>query len=139
MKNKRITILIKNLSLEFDKIANPRLAPYDLTLTQFKILKYLYDYDNVIGKDIEKAYSMTNPTVTGVIENMEKHDWIKRVPNPNDARSKIIKLTDKAFRKKEELHKLGDDLEKSFTKDLTITEQKELFTLLNKMMEGMNK
>ncbi len=139
MDNKKIAILIKRLALEFDKIANPNLAPYDLTPTQFKILKYLYDHDDVIGMNIQNEYSMTNPTVTGILQNMETHGWIKRVSNPNDSRSKIIKLTDKALSKKEELYQLGDNLEETFTKDLTMKEQKELLELLNKIMEGINK
>ena len=139
MNNKKIAILIKKLALEFDKIANPSLAPYDLTPTQFKILKYLYDHDNVIGMDIQNAYSMTNPTVTGIIQNMESGGWIERVPNPNDSRSKIIKLTKKSLDKKEILYNLGENLEKEFTKNLNKDEQKELLNLLDKMMEGINK
>ena len=139
MENKKIAILIKKLALEFDKEANPFLSPYNLTPTQFKILKYLYDHENVIGMDIQNEYSMTNPTVTGIIQNMENGDWIERIPNPNDSRSKIIKLTDKALAKKEELYELGENLEKIFTKGLTKSEQENLLKLLNKMMEGINK
>ena len=139
MKNKKIAILIKNLALEFDKISNPTLAPYDLTPTQFKILKYLYDHENVIGMDIQNAYSMTNPTVTGILQNMENGGWIERVANPNDSRSKIIKLTKKSLDKKDELYNLGETLEKEFTKDLTKEEYKELLNLLDKMMKGINK
>ena len=139
MNDKKIAILIKKLALEFDKIANPSLAPFNLTPTQFKILKYLYDHENVIGIDIQNAYSMTNPTVTGIIQNMENGGWIERVPNPNDSRSKIIKLTEKAISKKDELYELGDNLEKKFTKDLNNKEQEELLELLNKIMEGIRK
>ena len=139
MNNERIAILIKKLALEFDKIANPSLAPYDLTPTQFKILKYLYDHEDVIGMDIQNEYSMTNPTVTGILQNMEIGGWIEREPNPNDSRSKIIKLTDKALSKKDELYELGENLEKIFTKDLTKYEQEKLLELLNKVMEGIKK
>ena len=139
MNDKKIAILIKKLALEFDKIANPSLAPFNLTPTQFKILKYLYDHENVIGIDIQNAYSMTNPTVTGIIQNMENGGWIERVPNPNDSRSKIIKLTKKSISMKEELYELGDNLEKTFTKDLNNKEQDELLMLLNKIMEGIKK
>lgn len=139
MNNKKIAILIKKLALEFDKISNPTLAPYDLTPTQFKILKYLYDHENVIGMDIQNAYSMTNPTVTGILQNMENGGWIERVANPNDSRSKIIKLTEKALDRKDELYNLGETLEKEFTKDLTKEEYKELLNLLDKMMKGINK
>ena len=139
MNNKKIAILIKKLALEFDKIANPTLVPYDLTPTQFKILKYLYDHENVIGMDIQNAYSMTNPTVTGILQNMEVGGWIERVSNPNDSRSKIIKLTKKSLDKKDELYNLGENLEKELTKDLTKEEYKQLLNLLDKMIGGIDK
>ena len=139
MNNKKIAILIKKLALEFDKLSNPTLAPYDLTPTQFKILKYLYDHENVIGMDIQNAYSMTNPTVTGILQNMESGGWVERVGNPNDSRSKIIILTKKSLDKKDELYNLGENLEKEFTKGLTKEEYKELLKLLDKMIGGINK
>ena len=135
MNNKKIAILIKKLALEFDKIAIPELEPYNLTPTQFKVIKYLLNNQEaeVRQRDIEKAYSMTNPTVTGILQNLEKNNWIERIENPNDARSKVIKLTKKALKQKEELYNLGDNLEKEFTKGLNKTEQNRLNELLNKL------
>jgi len=138
MPNKKIAILIKKLALEFDKIAIPTLAPYELTPTQFKILKYLYDHENVIGIDLQKAFSMTNPTVTGILQNMETGGWIERVPNPNDTRSKLIQLTKKSLAKKPTLYHLGENLEKEFTKNLTEAERIQLINLLDKMIKGVN-
>ena len=80
---------------------------------------------------------MTNPTVTGILQNLEKADWIARVENPNDARSKLIKLTKKTFKKQDELFELGENLEKKFTKGLNRMEQKELNELLNKLFDSI--
>ena len=91
------------------------------------------------GRDIEKAYSMTNPTVTGILQNLEKNDWIERVENPYDARSKIIKLTKKALKQNEELYNLGENLENRFIKGLNRTEQKQLNELLNKLIDSIKK
>ena len=139
MKNIKTAILIKKLALEFDKIAIPELAPYDLTPTQFKVIKYLLMNPevDVTQRNIERAYSMTNPTVTGILQNLEKNNWIERVENQKDARSKVIKLTQKAIKQKEKLNLLGEKLEKEFTKGLTKDEQKQLNELLNKLYDSM--
>ena len=139
MKNIKTAILIKKLALEFDKIAIPELAPYDLTPTQFKVIKYLLMNPEVdiTQRNIERVYSMTNPTVTGILQNLEKNNWIERVENPKDARSKVIKLTQKAIKQKEKLNNLGEKLEKEFTKGLTKDEQKHLNELLNKLYDSM--
>ena len=137
MSDQKIAILIKKLALEFDKIAIPALKPYGLTPTQFKTLKYLYEHKNVIGADIQNAFSMTNPTVTGILQNMENAGWIQREANSADARSKVINLTKKAIDRKADLYELGNSLEKEFTKSLTRKEQTELLELLNKIMKGV--
>ena len=41
MFNEKVVILIKKISLEFDKIANPILQDLNLTVAQYKIVKYL--------------------------------------------------------------------------------------------------
>ena len=91
----------------------------------------------LLGRDIEKAYSMTNPTVTGILQNLEKNNWIERVENPNDARSKLIKLTNKALKQNEELYDLGENLEKRFIKGLNKAEQEQLNELLNKLFDSI--
>lgn len=138
-KIKSSAILIKKLALEFDKIAIPILTPYDLTPSQFKIIKYiLFNQGKEIRqRDIEVAFSMTNPTVTGILQNLEKSGWIERVENANDARSKIIKLTPKTLKQKEKLYSLGEELEDKFTNCLNDKEQKELNELLNKLFDSI--
>ena len=137
MNDQKIAILIKKLALEFDKIAIPALRPYGLTPTQFKTLKYLYEHENVIGTDIQNAFSMTNPTVTGILQNMENTGWIQRESSTTDLRSKVIKLAKKSIDKKAELYELGNSLEVKFTKSLTKNEQDKLLPLLNKIMKGI--
>ena len=102
MKNAdKIAILIKRLSLEIDKLSNPILEPYDLTNSQFKILKYLLmsPPESVKQVDIEHYFSMTNPTVTGLVQKLEKKGMIERKINPQDSRSKILCPTQRVLAK----------------------------------------
>ena len=132
----KIAVLIKKLSLEIDKLSNPILEPYDLTNSQFKILKFLLNSpENSIRQvDVEKYFSMTNPTVTGLVQNLEKKGLIERKINPNDSRSKILCPTEKTMKMKNLLYKLGDELEKKFTSVLNPDEKKTLMQLLKKLL-----
>lgn len=132
----KIAILIKKLSLEIDKFSNPLLEPYGLTISQYKILKYLLmcPDETVRQVDIERYFSMTNPTVTGLVQALEKKGMIERKVNPNDSRSKILCPTQKTLEMKETLYRLGSDLEGELTKDLSENERKELLRLLNKLL-----
>ena len=132
----KIAILIKKLSLEIDKLSNPILEPHDITHSQFKVLKYLLmNHEEPVRQvDIEHYFSMTNPTVTGLVQMLEKKGLIERKTNPSDNRSKIICPTQKTLDMKELLYSLGEQLEEALTGVLTSDEKQELLTLLNKLL-----
>lgn len=137
MNHERIVILIKKLALESDKQALAILAPAELTPSQFKIIKFLFwQGDTHIRQvDIEKHFSMTNPTVTGLLKNLEEKGWIRREVNPEDSRSKIICLTDVALTRKEELYTYGEQIEEALIHDLTEKEREMLEKLLKKLVK----
>ena len=133
----KVAILIKQTVLLADKIANPVLAPYDLTPSQYKVIKFLYSQPPATVRqiDIEQYFSLRNPTVTGILQNLEKNGWIERIANPNDARSKVISITKKALSQKNKMDSLGDQIESKLTKNLNSTEHKQLISLLKKVLE----
>lgn len=137
MANKRISILIKRASLDFDKLSNQLLSPFDLTGSQFKILMVLYmsPAGSVRQTDIEAKFSMTNPTVTGLVHKLEAKDLVNRMPHPEDRRSKVLVLTERAIQMKEELLDLADSLEQQMTANLTEEEYDQLASLLVKMLK----
>ncbi len=138
MKFDKVTILVKKAELTFEKKANPLLQNYDLTDAQYKILKYLcaHQTDAVRQVDLEKYYSMTHPTTIGLLDTLEKKGFVIRKPNPADARSRVISLTDKALAMQEQLSEIGDTLESQFTKALTEEERVQLVELLQKLLSS---
>ena len=132
----KVAILIKKAALEFDKVSNPILAEYNLTASQFKVLKFLYTSETRTAKvvDIERHYSMTHPTTIGLLDNLEQKGFINRIVNPADARSKLISLTEKAEQLEPELLAVGDQIEDRLTEHLSSKERVQLVTLLQKLL-----
>lgn len=137
MQTDKIAILIKKAALEFDKIANPMLAEYDLTASQYRVLKYLVSLPDKTARivDIEKECSITHPTALGLLDNLAKKGFVEKVVNPQDARSKVISLTDKTKNMQEELENAGNRLEDKLTENLTEKERQQLLSLLQKMLK----
>ena len=133
----RIGILIKKVSLELEKTALSVLSPYDMTLTQYKIIIYLYSSPQISTRqvDLERAFSMTNPSVTSVLNTLEKKDLICRTENAEDRRSKVISLTQKALDMRDELNAAGERLEEAFTKNLSPAERSKMISLLTKLLK----
>ena len=134
----KVAILIKRLTLNFDKMSNPILKDYGLTSAQYKIIKYLYINMDVPVRqvDIERFYSLTHPTTIGLLDQLESKGFITREVNPDDARSRIIKPTQKALNEKEVLEGVGDQLEKRLTVALNEKEYEEMVVLLKKMLSA---
>ena len=137
MYEDKVAILVKRASLEFEKMSNPRMAEHGLTGAQYRVLKYLYLMQGkpVRTVDIERYYSLTHPTTIGLLDALEKKGYVVRRPNPADARSRVVDLTQKALGMKDELEGVGDELEAAFTKNLSDKERERLIALLMKMMD----
>ena len=138
MENAKISILIKKSALVFDKRSNQLLTPHGLTGSQFKILMLLYrtPEGSMRQADIEAKFSMTNPTVTGLMQKLEAKGLVRREPHPEDRRSKLLVLTERATAMKEELLMLAESLERQMTANLNETECEQLAFLLTKMLKG---
>ena len=136
MTTDKIAILIKKAALEAEKVQTPILQSRDLTVAQYKFLKYLYvaPKDSVRVVDLETYYSMTHPAVIDILKVLEKKGYTTRIVNPEDARSKIVSLTEKAYAEQQELEGLGDEMEESVTRNLSEEEKKEMTRLLHKLM-----
>lgn len=132
----RVAILVKKGALQAEKIQYPILQEHGLTVAQYKFLKYLYNTpkDTVRIADLEEVFSMTHPAVIDILKVLEKKEYTIRQVNPEDARSKIVSLTDKAYAEQKELEELGQIMEDAVTKNLTSKEKKELIRLLKKLI-----
>ena len=136
MNINKVAILVKKAALESEKLFNPVLAEYDLTASQYKVLKFLYMQPSRTARvvDIERQYSMTHPTTLGLLGYLEKKGFTVRVSNPDDARGKLVSLTEKADAMREELEAIGDTLENRLTSRLTAREKAQLVRLLQKLL-----
>ena len=136
MKIDKVAILVKKAALEFDKVSNPYFSEYDLTASQYRIIKFLYAQPTHTARvvDLERQYSMTHPTTLGLLEALEKKGFTTRIDNPNDARGKLVALTRKADEMQSELEALGAKIEDKLTERLSDNEKNALVVLLQKLI-----
>ena len=137
MTKDSLGLLVKKVELKSDKIANHLLQECGLSASQFRVLRWLFKHENTVPRqtDLEKALAMTNPTVTGILNNLEKNGWVKRLAHPEDKRSKQVVLTDKACRRQEDLYELSKSMEVDLVKNLSEAERQILRELLQKILE----
>ena len=138
---KGVGILFRCINKEIISIVNKDLEVYGITLMQNEVLMYIYlneKKQNINQKDIEKFFNSSNPTITGILNRLQAKGLVSREPSKEDARYKIIKLTDEGRNIVEDGHRVrASQMEHLLKKNLTSDEAEQLEGLLMKVLEGL--
>ncbi len=112
---------------------------HGLTVMQLYTL-CLLDADNSIPMNSLSATLRCDASnVTGIVDRLLHHEYIKREENPKDRREKMITLTTKGAKLCEEIAKAFNEYEPELLKVLTATEQKQLQAILVKIIASQAK
>lgn len=144
MKNTDVGFYFKKINDEMIKRMNPYLKKYDLHFSQAEVLRYLLKNkeEKVTLQQIMNHFNLQHPTVIGIMQRLEKKDFIISYNDEEDKRVRLYKLTDKAYEFKTTLKNNKMKMEKTFRQALTNEEIIQLKGLLDKLyaylVEGGN-
>lgn len=135
-KKNSASILTKITSLYLDRLASAILKSFRLSLAEYKILYICiyYPEKRINNSFLESHFQMSHSTTVGLLNHLEKDDWIHRIPNPDNQREKIVVLSPKAQKNREALIQAGQDMEEQFTANLTEEEREEYIRISKKIM-----
>jgi DNA-binding MarR family transcriptional regulator len=112
---------------------------YSVTLPQFDVLSELERAgDPLTMSQLSKELMVSNGNVTGVIDRLEKTDFVKRVRAEHDRRIQYIELTPKG---RKEFNRMASRHERwvaELLSDLSMTEMNQLQELLLKARESVS-
>ena len=84
---------IRQLYWASDQTMTATLASMDLTASQGHILAYIaHSPMPPCPKDLEEAFRLSHPTVSGLLSRLEKKGFIAITPDPADRRCKRVSL-----------------------------------------------
>ncbi|WP_040982742.1 MarR family winged helix-turn-helix transcriptional regulator [Oceanobacillus jeddahense] len=113
-------------------------SKYGLSLNKFNILMLLYRAPNheLFPSELANSAGLTRGTITGILDGLEKQEWIKRKHSLVDRRKLTITLTDNGTKRLVQM--LPDHYYRtSALMDKLSKEEKEsLKGILNKIHEG---
>ena len=118
------------LHWQFDQAVSNALAQMDLTASQGHIMGFLsHRKEPPCSRDIEEAFHMSHPTVSGLLSRLEKKGFIEFRPDPADRRCKRIYILPKGHACHETMHRIIQENEAKVVQGFT-EEEKELFAQL---------
>jgi len=87
--------LLDKVARRLKEIQRLTVNEINLTPPQFQILRLLWEQDQQSFKDLAASLGCTRPTMTGIVDTLEKNGLVTRQPNPYDRRSLLVTLTEK--------------------------------------------
>ena len=116
-----------------------RLSPFGLTTSQYFVFNALWMGDGIsIGELGERVY-LDSSTLTGIIDRMERSGYVERQPNPEDRRSVLIFLTDRARELGPQILKFADELDATLRKPFSRGEIVAFEQVLRALAEESNR
>lgn len=84
-------------------------ASLNLTIEQWSVLCQLWKEDGISQQDLCNHTFRDKPSITRLVDNLEKLNLVKRVPSESDRRINLIRLTRQGARLEDETMKLAED------------------------------
>ena len=75
---------------------NFKLASLDITIEQWSVLYHLWKTDGISQQELCAATYRDKPSITRLVDNLEKLKLVKRTPSKDDRRINLIFLTKEA-------------------------------------------
>lgn len=81
----------------------------NLTIEQWSVLYHLWKEDGKSQQELCNATFRDKPSITRLVDNLEKLGLVKRVPSENDRRINKVQLTKQALKLQEETMTLAEE------------------------------
>jgi DNA-binding MarR family transcriptional regulator len=108
----------------------------EVTPIQGMLLFYLQKNDGSSLTQISQGLMLENPTVTGLIDRLEKLGYVKRSDHPEDRRVYLVHITEKGKKVANQalpiVKKLNEEIKKGYSKEEIENFKKVLSGIFNK-------
>jgi DNA-binding MarR family transcriptional regulator len=107
---------------------------FDITPPQFEVLLTLWEKDGRALNELGKMLSRDGPTITGIIDRLEKKALVQRRRDSADRRCIRVELTPKARGLRDEMTSRLQDSFGDIAGNFTSIEMSQLESILKKML-----
>lgn len=102
------------------------LAPHGIGRGEYRILFALYEEEGRSQTELAEQYQLNKGVITRVVKRLVEKGYVKRQPDPEDKRRKLLYLTDEAEVLRSEVRNLQATVEDELARGLTDEERRAL-------------
>ncbi len=129
--------IITRTSTRYKNELGRRLKPFDVTPEQWVALHRLREQDGLTQKELADRIFKDQPTITRILDKLERKQLIRRSASPEDRRIFRIHLTDRGGNLLEQLMAVSLQVRESSCQGVTERELAELKATLNKIWSNL--
>ncbi len=133
-----VGFLLSRAARSMKRALEARLSEHNITATQYIVLEVLREHDGASLSLLGQKLYFDNPTITGVVDRMERDDLVERRRVAGDRRVINVFLTSRgkalALRTSEEAEAINREAMQQFTPQQTA----EFIHMLNTIWRTMN-
>ena len=93
-----LAYLLARASHQVSREFHRELKPYGLSVIEWRVLATLEGSDGCSLGEVAEAVLFKQPTITKLIDRMERDGWVRRLPGAGDRRRIRIVMTDRGHR-----------------------------------------
>lgn len=134
-----LTSRMRKMEWRVTSIHDQALKTHGVNMYQAMSLIYIAWYgkaESVNQRSIERYLYLSNPGVSKIVVFLEKEGYIKRTPDPRDARSYLLTATEEGEAFAGVLSEAIHQADRQILAPLDLQEQQQLFRLLEKIGEA---
>jgi len=136
--DKSIGFLLARTARSMKRALEAKLVDSNITSTQYIVLQCLWDEDGLPLSELGHRLYFDNPTITGIVDRMEKVSLVARSRDAEDRRVVRVYLAKEGKRLKASLPKIAEEINNTAIAAWSRTEKERFIASLNSIWERMN-
>lgn len=136
--DKSLGFLMTRTARSLKRALDSKLANHDLTATQYIVLARLWEEDGVSLTVLGESLYFDNPTLTGIIDRMERDGLLIRQRDNEDRRVVKIVLTQKGRDLQRTIGGLAEETDSKAWNGLSESQRKEILNHLDRIWKTLN-
>ncbi|ACJ28616.1 Transcriptional regulator, MarR family [Shewanella piezotolerans WP3] len=128
-----LSYLVSHLNVDLQNALDQRLKRYDLDIKLWPVLFSLWQEEGVTQTELSKRCDVANYTMTRLLDQLQQQQLITRQQDLDNRRAFNIYLTNNGKALEQDLIREAERVNEMFLENLTVEEQVEFLTLINKI------
>lgn len=109
--SKYVCYKLSRVMRKINRYYESNLLHYGITPSQFYVLSVVWENDGLKFKELAKRLEMDGSTLTSILDRLERQDLVERRDDPEDRRSLLVFLKEKARQNISEITCLAEKMD----------------------------